>query len=166
MKGRQKTTRTNHSGRIYDHCTIPLLNLRQNTVPISLASISFPTYFTTTNRHEHIKRKHDCCIVFVGAATKMLPMITNSRGLFCSLRVRTEAPKKQRVTHFCLCLPVPITDARHTRINRFHNQGKRLPVQNTCLKSREEAMQVLQHTSNLFNFFPRIKSVTNETVYD
>lgn len=86
---------------------------------------------------------------------KMLPMITNSLGLFGLLRVRTEAPKKRQVISFCLCLTVHIKDAKHThKQNQQSRLCKSLLGQNTCLKSMEEVVQILHHMSNLFNFFP------------
>lgn len=126
-----------------------------------LPSIIFqtcPYYFTSNNNINelyHIKRKHHYCIAFVSAVSKDATMITNSLGLFGLLRVRTEAPKKQQVISFCLCLTVHIKDAKHThKQNQQSRLCKSRLVQNTCLKSMEEVVQILQHMSNLFNFFP------------
>lgn len=83
----------------------------KKAVSISLASVVFqacPYYFTFNNNiHElyHIKGKHDYSVVCVSEVSKMLSMITNSVELFSLWRVRTEAPKKQRMlkllTDFC-----------------------------------------------------------------
>lgn len=144
----------------------------QKAVSISLASVIFqscPYYFTFNNNiHEfyHIKRKHDYSVVCVSAVSKMLSMITNSLEPFSLSRVRAEAPKKQQMLSFWLT-PARIRDAKHThKQNQQWRLCKRLLVQNTCLKSMEEAVQVLQHMSNLCSFFLSIKLVTNETVYD